>query len=594
MPGPNLLSRTLRHLWHRALPPSQDRLYEMWTREHEPSKKTLRAQREWSRGRTRTISLISLADEGDGWMDLRTAASVHAQSYQGWEWIVVAPEGRIEEVSRTLGSGNDPRVRTLAVPSGVSRADAWNSALREARGEFAALLDSGDVLAPAALYEMAQAIDQPPDSDVLYSDEDRMAPRGTRRHDPHFKPDWSPELLLSSNYIGRLTLLRRNAAIAAGGFRHVEGGAEEWELLLRLSRSPGRIRRVPRCLYHRVDSRLGETDAGAKAVVEDHCRALGLRPMVTKSAGALRVSWDVPQQPIVSIVIPNRNAAAVFKQCVAGLLEKTAYDRRELIVVDNGSTEPEVLELYRSLERRGAARIVPFDRPFNFSAACNAGAAAASGDLLLFLNNDTEVIQPDWLDELVRWAQRPDVGIVGAKLLYPNRTIQHGGVVFGIGLVGHIFAGAAEGTSGVFGSSESYRNYLAVTGACQMMRTDVFRKLGGFDERFRLSFSDVVLCMETWKAGYRVVYTPFARLIHHESYTRQREDSAEDMDLLARYLRTTGFAEDPFFHPDLNAQSPIPAVRPPFDRPPRQVISDFVERVLAAADSARRWSHAFL
>jgi GT2 family glycosyltransferase len=285
----------------------------------------------------------------------------------------------------------------------------------------------------------------------------------------------------------------------------------------------------------------------------------------------------------VSIVIPNRDAARVLKQCVKGLLHETSYPDIELVIVDNGSIDPEVVELYRSLEREGRAVIVAFNRPFNFSAACNAGAAAARGDLLLFLNNDIEVIHPDWLDELVRWAQQPDVGIVGAKLLYPDRTIQHAGVVFGLGLVGHIFSRAPEGASGVFGSSDCYRDYLAVTGACQMMRKDVFRQLGGYDERFRLVFSDVVLCLEARKAGYRVVYTPHARLVHHESYTRKREDSPEDMELLARYLRASGFVEDPYLHPELNPRFLVPALRPPFDPAPRQVIREYVDRVLASA-----------
>ena len=203
--------------------------------------------------------------------------------------------------------------------------------------------------------------------------------------------------------------------------------------------------------------------------------------------------------------------------------------------------------MYRRLERDACARIVPFDRAFNFSAACNSGASAATGELLLFLNNDIEIIEDDWLEELVRWAQRPHVGVVGAKLLYPDRTIQHAGVVFGLGLVGHIFARARENESGLFGSAESYRNYLAVTGACQMIRRDVFRQLGGFDERFRLSFSDVVLCLEAWKAGYRVVYTPYARLVHHESYTRKREDSPEDLERLVRYVQDVASGRGPLF-----------------------------------------------
>jgi GT2 family glycosyltransferase len=186
---------------------------------------------------------------------------------------------------------------------------------------------------------------------------------------------------------------------------------------------------------------------------------------------------------------------------------------------------------------------------------------------------------------LIRWAQRPQVGVVGAKLLYPNRTIQHAGVVFGPGgLVDHIFLRAAQGESGVFGSTECYRNYLAVTGACQMLRHEVFRQLGGFDERFRLSFSDVVLCMEARRAGYRVVYTPYARLVHHESYSRKRQDLPQDIELLARYLHDVDFVEDPYFHPELSSRSLVPAVRRPFDDlSPRVAVRDYVDRVLAIA-----------
>jgi GT2 family glycosyltransferase len=577
-------AQNIRGLWHGALPADQDRLYRLWVRVNEPSRKALHAQRQWSLGRTRSYSLITFVAEAAAWSHQRTAASVRRQSYAGWEWILVAEEGSMQYVRQAVARiGRDERIRVLSVPPGTSRADAWNAALRDARGEFAALLGEYDVLAPSALYEMASALERSPDCELLYSDEDRVSRRNLKRHAPDFKPDWSPELLLARNYIGRLAIVRVVAALASGGFRNGFDGAEEWELFLRLSRSDARICRVPRCLYHRDETAAHGEEEQAEAVLQDHCRDLGLRVAVTASRSASRVVWDIQGQPTVSIVIPNRNAAAVLKQSVHGLCQDTRYPRRELVIVDNGSTDPEVLELYRSLERDGVGRIVPFDRPFNFSAACNSGAAAARGDLLLFLNNDIEVIEPGWLDELLRWALRPEVGIVGAKLLYPDRTIQHAGVVFGLGLVGHIFARAAEGESGVFGSTESYRNYLAVTGACQMMRKNVFRQLGGYDERFRLSFSDVVLCMEARKAGYRVVYTPHARLVHHESYTRRREDSSEDMDLLARYLQSTGFVEDPYCHPELDPKSLIPALRPPFDPTPRQVIRGYVERVLAAA-----------
>jgi GT2 family glycosyltransferase len=322
--------------------------------------------------------------------------------------------------------------------------------------------------------------------------------------------------------------------------------------------------------------------------VKDHCEQSGLDVTVSGTEAGCRVVWPVRGQPTVSIVIPNRDAAPVFTQCVHGLLDRTTYQHRELVIVDNGSTDPDVLSLYRAIEDEGCGVVVPFDRPFNFSAACNAGRAASRGELLLFLNNDIEVIDPDWLEELVRWAQRPEIGVVGAKLLYPDRTIQHAGVAFGIGLVGHIFSGAREGVDGLFGTPDCYRNYIGVTGACQMMRREVFDRLGGYDERFRLSFSDIVICMEAWTAGYRVMYTPHARLLHHESYTRKRSDQPEDLLLLVEYLERAGFVEDPYLHPQLNPKSAIPALRPPFGPSPQQAVRDYMDRVLAAASAVRR------
>jgi GT2 family glycosyltransferase len=596
--GSTLLSRTIsrfvslagtvgdaaRRVRYRRADP--DQLYRIWVREKERSSGDVAAQRKWSEGQARIFSLLTFVRQLDPRGTEQAAASVRLQSYPGWEWILVATDESMAEVRKLAARGGDnDRVRVLSVPSGSTRADAWNAALREAAGDFAAVLGERDVLSASALYEMARGLERFPVADVLYSDEDQTSSPIRLRHDPRFKPDWSPDLLLAGNYIGRLAMIRVRRAIEIGGFRNEAGDAEEWDLLLRLSRSTAMIRRVPSCLYHR-EAAIPNDTGKAEAVLQDHCRQLGLAGPVLKSVksdGASRVVWDIQGEPTVSIVIPNRDAALVLGKCVEGLINGTSYPRRELVIVDNGSTEEATLDLYRRVEREGHGRILPFGRPFNFSAACNMGAAAARGDLLLFLNNDIEVIHPDWLDELVRWAQRPDVGIVGAKLLYPDRTIQHAGVVFGLGLVGHIFSRAAEGTAGLFGSAETYRNYLAVTGACQMMRKDVFQTVGGFDERFRLSFSDVVLCLEAWKAGLRVVYTPYARLVHHESYTRRREDSPEDLELLARYLRTSGFVEDPYCHPELNAKSLIPLLRPPFDPAPPQVVHDYVQRVLAAA-----------
>jgi GT2 family glycosyltransferase len=570
----------MRRLWQRALPADSDRLYRLWVREHEPSRAELRAQREWSAVNPGTFTFITDVADAAVWHPDRAGGSLMRQTCSRWEWIIVAAEDAMQQVREALvPQVRDPRVRLLGVPAGSSRADAWNAAWRAASGEFAALLGQDDELSPTALYEIARSIEQSPDVDVVYSDEDAGS-AGTRR-DPRFKPAWSPELLLSLNYIGRLAVIRVAAATVAGGFRRGFEGAEEWDLFLRLSAA--RIRRVPLCLYHRHAPVEPEGEAAAAAALRSHWERRGVQAAISTCRGLHRSVWPIQGEPLVSVIIPNRDAVVVLRQCLSGLLDQTNYTRLEVVIVDNGSTDPEVLDLYRALSSRGRGRVLPFDRPFNFSAACNAGAADARGELLLFLNNDIEVIEPDWLAELIRWAQLPDVGIVGAKLLYPDRTIQHAGVVFGLGLVGHIFSRAPEHARSVFGAADGYRNYLAVTGACQMLRTALFRRMGGFDERFHISFSDVVLCMETLKAGYRTVYTPHARLVHHESYTRKRDDSVRDMELLARYLRDHDFDEDPYFHPELNSQSSLPAVRPPFDPAPRQVVHDYINRVLATA-----------
>ena len=581
------VSLRVKRFWYGRVVSGRDP-YALWVRTTEPSSLGLRAQRQWSRARTRTLSLITFVATPDGWPDRHTTTSVLRQTYSAWEWILAASEEAIEHgrshVERLQG---DRRVRVVTVPSGSSRAHGWNAASGVARGEFAAILGADDLLSPSALYEMARAMERAPESDLLYSDEDRVSRRDRRRRDPHFKPDWSPDLLLAGNYIGRLAMIRRQRAMAAGGFRDGYEGAEEWDLLLRLSRAGARPARVARCLYHRGETD-GSCDTGQEAAIRDHWRQLGYSVDVSRSAGGYQLAWPLPQQPLVSVVIPNRNAAAVFTQCVTGILRRTSYPNRELVIVDNGSTDPAVLDLYRALERDGDGVVVPFDRPFNFSAASNAGAARARGDLLLFLNNDIEIIEPDWMDELVRWALLPGIGIVGAKLLYPDRSIQHAGVVFGLGLIGHIFSRAPEGTSGVFGSSDCYRNYLGVTGACQMMRREVFTHLGGFDERFRLAFSDIVLCLEAWNAGYRVVYTPHARLVHHESYTRKTGDWPQDLDLLVGYLASRGFTEDPYFHPELNPATPVPAVRPQFGPTPPEAVQQYVRRALPAGAMAGR------
>ncbi|HXW04747.1 MAG TPA: glycosyltransferase, partial [Vicinamibacterales bacterium] len=359
--------------------------YRLWVRETEPSRRGLAEQRRWSQPRARTFTLITDARNLRA-LSMRTVACVLDQTYPHWEWLLVS-----EHPTRLAGAGRrDTRVRFVSVAAHAGRAAAWNAALQQAGGELAVLLDDGDTLGPAALYEVARAIDQT-DAHVFYSDEDRSGPAGGR-HSPQFKPDWSPELLLSGNYVGRLAAFHVGQARSAGGFRGEWPGAEEWDFWLRLSAARVRFRRIPRCLYHAQAVRPGPEPHHVQSLLERHCATIDRPAVVTTSAGLPHVAWHMPDEPPVSIIVPNRNAPGVLERLVEGILTGTRYPRRELVIVDNQSTDPATLRFYRALAERGMARIVPFDRPFNFSAACNAGAAAASGEMLLFLNNDIEVL----------------------------------------------------------------------------------------------------------------------------------------------------------------------------------------------------------
>jgi GT2 family glycosyltransferase/glycosyltransferase involved in cell wall biosynthesis len=281
----------------------------------------------------------------------------------------------------------------------------------------------------------------------------------------------------------------------------------------------------------------------------------------TQPNGTQRATWPVADPPLVSIIIPTRDSPELIKECVNGLLRRTSYPRKEIVLVDTMSIDPAVHAFYDDLRRGNLATIVAFKCDFNYSAACNAGARMARGELLLFLNNDIEVRDPGWLEEMVRLAMLPGVGIVGTKLLYPEGMVQHAGVVIGMHMCGLIFNRVDEGTWGPFGGPDVYRNYLAVMGACQMIHRQVFERFGGYDERYRIANSDVAICLRAWRAGARVVYTPYAALTHHEGVTRGRSNPEEDIERTAADLAELAVLEDPYFHPELSAHKSVPTLR---------------------------------
>jgi GT2 family glycosyltransferase/glycosyltransferase involved in cell wall biosynthesis len=490
--------------------------------------------------------------------------SVLAQSYGEWQLLLIDDGSAAPHVARVLReyAKRDRRIEALRLDTngGISR--AANAGLARATGEFVAFLDHDDRLAAHALAEVALHLARAPSTDVLYTDEDKLDEAGNRIA-PFFKPGWSPDLLRSCNYVCHFLVARRDLVDAVGGLRPAFDGAQDFDLVLRLSERTRHIAHLPKVLYHwRVNpgSTAGDvaqkpaaSDAGRRALAE-HLARLGETAVVEVTRPTnYRVRYPVRGRPLVSIIVPYRDHPELLETLVSSLLEKTGYPNFELLLISNRSVRSETAAL---LARLGDARVrkLSWDHPFNFSAICNFGAGQARGELLLFLNNDVEVLEPGWLEELVGHAQRPEVGAVGPMLVYPDGRVQHAGVVVGLeGFAGHPFRGCPDdGSWTAFGSTGWTRNYLAVTSACVLIRRELFDELGGYDERFAVGGGDVDLCLRLGRRGMRVVFTPHAKLVHHESATRDPARVPE-ADFFRSFVSYRPWLErgDPFYNPNL-------------------------------------------
>ncbi|MDM0028702.1 glycosyltransferase [Variovorax saccharolyticus] len=499
----------------------------------------------------------------------RTLDSLRAQTLGRWEAVVGTSDSADPALLRKIkASWNDDARVTFVGSTAACRGRLLAVCAAKAGGHFVAVLDAGDILSLHAVSEIASELLRRPDSDIVYSDEDQLTAQGSRG-DPAFKPGWSPDLLYAYNYFGRLTLIRRELVAQIGGFDVTLGAAAEWDLNLRASELAQTIIRVPKVLCHRHAGSDRDRPAATTEAAQDHRTVLrrfwarhGIDAKVeTQADGTQRATWPLVEAPMVSIVVPTKDKVELLRMCIDGLLHRTDYPNKQIVIVDTGSTEDATLTYYEDLKRHAEIRIVHFDKKFNYSAACNYGAEFADGDLLLFLNNDIEVVSSDWLQEMVRFAMRPGVGVVGTKLVYPSRELQHGGVGIGIHLCGLMYRAAENRGWGLFGSPDHPRNWLAIMGACQMVSRIAFSRVGGFDESYVVAMSDVALCLQIWRAGYRIAYAPHACLVHHEGATRGKSNPTVDVQRIADDIRTLGVDEDPYLHPELDATAAIPTYR---------------------------------
>lgn len=503
--------------------------------------------------------------------------SVLEQSYPHVELCIADDASKNPEVRRILGdyAAKSPRVRVHYRSENGHICRASNDALALVTGQYVALLDHDDLLAEHALLRVARAIQEHPEAILFYGDEDKLGADGARR-EPHFKSQFNPDLLLSQAYMGHLVVARASEVCAVGGFRPGFEGSQDHDLLLRLSERCEReeIVHIPFVLYHwrksegstaeRPDAKSYAADAGRRAVQE----ALERRGQTAEVEHAplvphgYRVRFSLPSSPpLVSLIIPTRDAPELLRLSVGSLLERTSYPNFELVIIDNGSVLPETFAYFDAAKEDARVRVARDDRPFNYSALNNRGAREARGELLALLNNDVEIIHGDWLDEMVSHALRPEIGCVGAKLLYPDDRIQHAGVITGIGgVAGHAHKYLHKDEHGYHSRLRLTHNLSAVTAACMLVRRSIFEQVGGLDEELAVAFNDVDFCLKVRAAGYRNLFTPYAVLYHHESATRGKEESDAAQERHAREARLMKerwghtLRQDPYYSPHLSLE----------------------------------------
>lgn len=511
---------------------------------------------------------------------LRAAVfSVQAQWYPNWELCVCDDASTRADTIAVLASleRSDPKIRVTRRQAPGHVAVATNEAIGMARGDFVVFLDHDDEIAPHALLRLVQEHGARPELDFIYSDEDKIDPGG-RRCLPLFKPGWSPALLWSQNYVGHLMFVRRSLLIDLGGLRPGTDGSQDHDLVLRLAHAGAKVAHLAEVLYHwrmHPGSTSSNRDAkpyavaAAKEAVARHLQArygpLFERVDEGEHAFVYVPRFRAPADTLVSIVIPTRDHAQMLSECIESIRDRTVSARFEIVVLDNGSREPQTRELFDRLRSDSGVRIVDADMPFNWSRLNNVGRRHARGQVLVFLNNDTLVISPDWLLRLAQHALLPDVATVGPMLLYPDGSIQHAGVVVGMGgWADHVFKGAAVAHyPSPFVSSAVSRNVLANTGACVAIEAKKFDQLGGFDEGFQVCGSDVDLGIRAHRAGLQNIYLPQVRLYHLESKTRTAHIPPGDFERSASRYAPYRLEGDPFFNPNLDPGSVTPAPRFP-------------------------------
>ena len=558
-------------LFHKEPEKTDD--YEQWILKHRPDKKTLRKQKKTVFQKKPLISIvIPLYQTPEPYLR-ELIDSVKAQSYENWQLCLAdgSPDDRLKGfLDRNYGKENRIVYRKLEQNGGISA--NTNEAVALATGEYLMLCDHDDTLEPDALYEITKAINEKDAPDVLYTDEDKVSMDGKHYFDPNFKPDYNLFRLRENNYICHIFVVKKALTDRVGLLRTEFDGAQDYDFIFRCCEEADKVVHIPKVLYHwrcHMDSTAADPESKAYAyqagrrAIKEHYQRMGIDASVemTERPGWYRSYVKIQDNPKISIIIPNKDHIDDLELCLFSLTKRSTYKNYEILIVENNSEKPETFEYYKKLpDRYPKVKVLTWEKEFNYSGINNFAAEQAEGMYLLFLNNDVEILTPQWMEEMLQICQQKDVAITGAKLYYPDDTIQHAGVVLGLGgIAGHIMCKASREDPGYFGRTVTVQEISAVTAACMMIRTEDFRNVGGFDETFQVAFNDIDLCMKVRAAGKKIVFTPYAELYHYESKSRGLEDTPEKQFRFDKEVKAfeAKWSEqlakgDPYYSPNLS------------------------------------------
>lgn len=549
--------------------------YEIWMKLNDPTKEELDEQRKTKFKLNPKISILVPMYNTPLNFFTELVQYLIDQTYSNWELCLEdgSPE-KNEEIEKICKK--DDRIKYNYTGKNLGIAGNTNEALKNATGDYIALLDHDDLLPINCLYEVVKAINEDPTIEFIYTDEDKITTMDKPRFDPHFKPDFAIDTLRSNNYICHFSVFRKDLMQKLGGERSKYDGAQDYDIIIRMAEIAKNIKHIPKVLYHWRVHELSTAKAGGDAkpyafeagipVLQDHLKRVGLEGKVEHGAtlGTYKIDYKVKENPKVTILIPNYNEAKTLKNCVDSVLKLTTYRNYEIVVIENNSTEQSVFDYYKELEKEKKVKVLHYpEKGFNYSKIINYGVKNTDGEYIVQLNNDTELLTSDWLEKMIGMNQREDVGAVGVKLYYPDGTIQHAGTIIGVhGVAGHVFRGVYKNTHGYFARESHIQNLSAVTAACMMAKRSIYEEVGYMDENFAVAFNDIDFCLKIIQSGKLIIYNPFVELIHYESKSRGAEDTPEkqkrfqnEIDLFYKKWGDYKKKGDPYYNVNLRLDS---------------------------------------